>query len=346
MSDFSPAAPQRPLWLLLFDPLPAITEASPAADHTAFDQLEASGIVFEQYLIQDVRASSSLEDYLGGAEAIQRWANLTQLSSESLIWLQICPPSDAEIDSGLITAPALTALVNNRVLRLSPDQLAQPDSELTSALHHARLVLITATICDAAAPLQAASQVLAQLQTLADRLFSPLSAPQWLVTGFRGQSKTIEPPLESGADEPLFHVPLWCSSPESAGTRLQWLCGSFDLLPTIAELLRPEFSTLVADSPPAPQAPLSLLTVQRQHPENAARLLRILHDQWTGLRTSQYFLVQPALGDEPEHGPSEPPPQKLYLKPEDYWNINNCIVAFAEIAEQMSAMPEPDDGQS
>jgi hypothetical protein len=347
LSDSSSAATQRPVWLLLFDPLPTITEASPADDHAAFDQLEASGIVFEQYLIQEVRASSSLDDYFGGAAAIQEWADAAELSSASLIWLQICPPSDAEIESGLVTAPALTALMNNRVLRLSVDQLRQPDSALSSALQAAKLVLITAAICDAAAPLQAASQVLAQLQTLADRLFSPLSAPQWLVTGFRGQSKTIEPPLESGADEPQFHVPLWCSNPESAGTRLQWLCGSFDLLPTIAELLRPEISTPVADSPPALQAPLSLLTVRRQHPENAARLLRIQHDKWTGLRTTQYFLVQPELQEQADSDDlSESPRPKLYLKPEDYWNINNSIVAFTEIADQMSVMPESEDGRS
>jgi hypothetical protein len=66
-------------------------------------------------------------------------------------------------------------------------------------------------------------------------------------------------------------------------------------------------------------------------------LLRIRHDAWRGLRTSQYFLLQPlGTAAEADAGEGESAGQRLYLKPEDYWNVNDCIVSYGEVAREMS----------
>ncbi|MEI7701614.1 MAG: hypothetical protein WCK86_17580, partial [Planctomycetia bacterium] len=77
---------------------------------------------------------------------------------------------------------------------------------------------------------------------------------------------------------------------------------------------------------------------------NSDRMLRLKGDGWTGLRTQQYLLVVNAPSEKEEFAAEEPLLQ-LYLKPDDYWNVNNVIVSYGEIARLMlEASEKAEDG--
>ncbi|MEY3176626.1 MAG: hypothetical protein RLZZ436_4540, partial [Planctomycetota bacterium] len=83
LNEPTSAIGRSPVWLVLFDPLPEIPAVSPvssaesqaqaAGPAAVFECLESRSVVFEQYLIQDVRESATLDDYLGGADAVGNW---------------------------------------------------------------------------------------------------------------------------------------------------------------------------------------------------------------------------------------------------------------------------------
>jgi hypothetical protein len=332
----------RSVWLVLFDPLPAVITESTDPASAAFDLLEASGIVFEQYVVQDVRSVATLDDYLGGAAAIRNWCRAAGVLRGSVVWLQVS--AEVSCSVGVFSAPELLAATQAEVVQLSVRDLLQPAAGLMRAVETAGLVIVSVRLSSDAVPATAA-EVVTQLQSLAAGLCgnSRGAEPVWLVTGFRGVPRPPEAPLESGADEAFLHVPLWVTAAESAGTRLQTLCGSFDLLPTVGELLSP--GCAAAGETAAADGPVNLLAGEYQRFDHTPRLLQLQHDMWTGRRTSQYFLVQPVsvrgeascvegVGAEP--GSDDLPEPRLYLKPDDYWNINNSIVAYREIAEQMA----------
>lgn len=337
LTDSTPAPGLTPVWLVLFDPLPLIQSDVPSA---AFETLEIQSLVFEQYLIQDLRESATLDDYLGGADAITDWARTLSLLPRAVVWLQL----------GQIEATAFRAVLQPAIFPLSQDLSSTDPEQLLSTLKLASLVLVTVRpVSDpakVAGIMEAADAVLSRLKNLAETVYGTSEAPMWLVTGFRGVSRQLQQPFESGADESRLHVPLWWTDASSAGTRLQSLCGSFDLLPTLAALLKRDHGSATAvAADPAPDGPLSLLSPQLQGTEGAARLLRIRHDAWLGLRTSQYFLLQPmetgADGaddrtDNNADASDEAAGRRLYLKPDDYWNVNDCIVSYCEIAREMA----------
>ena len=360
MNDSPPASGRVPVWLVLFDPLPELHAESPSA---AFECLESRSLVFEQYLIQDVRRQATLDDYFGGAEAVSGFGRALRPSTGRTIWLQLSAEdsSATSADPAVVTAPALVAALRPDVFRSPahlPDMFPEP---LLESVSKARLVLVTVRLRTVPVPesesvlspvpatdqMQAVDHMLTWLERLAATACPGKDSPVWLVTGFRGPSRPLASPFESGADESQFHVPLWCTEPLSAGTRLQSLCGSFDLLPTLAELLDDHEKTtdpdagrgtvavkVAAETASSPCAPVSLLSPQLQGTAGGERLLRLRHDSWQGLRTSQYFLVQPQEGPPEDVG--EFAGQQLYLKPEDYWNVNNSIVSYAEIAREMA----------
>lgn len=342
------AAPQRPVWLVLFDPLPVDTIESIDSLPSAFDQLDVLGIAFEQFLVQDLRDAATLDDYLGGVETIRNWCRDARVPERSVIWLQA--GSDVQPSGGVFSAPELVASAQARTLQISSAEFLQPPTETAAALASAALVIVSVRLAAATASAAACAELLAGLKSLASTLFTGPQQlqPFWLVTGFRGLPRPLEPPLECGADESSLHVPLWVTAESSAGTRLQVLCGSFDLLPTIGELLSPGYLPPAHTAPP--EAPRNLLAEEIQRFDSSPRLLRLQHDHWCGLRTSQYFLVQPIHSEAKPHSNSdssqhiefeEPPEPRLYLKPDDYWNISNSIVAFREIADQMASVNSP-----
>jgi hypothetical protein len=329
LTDSTPAPVRAPVWLVLFDPLPGIQSDVPSA---AFETLEVQSLVFEQYLIQDLRESATLDDYLGGAVAVTDWARALSLPPHAVVWLQL----------GQIEATAFSGALQPAIFSLSHDLSAAATEHLLSTLKPASLVLVTvrsdADPANVAEIMKTADAALSRLKTLAETVYGTSESPVWLVTGLRGVSRQLQQPFESGADESLMHVPVWWREPSSAGTRLQSLCGSFDLLPTLAELLTTDGAASTAVAPePLADGPLSLLSPQLQGTEGAARLLRIHHDAWLGFRTSQYFLLQPieTVTDEADDT-DEAAGRRLYLKPDDYWNLNNCIVSYGEIAREMA----------
>lgn len=334
MTEIPPASGRTQVWLVLFDPLPELHPQNPSA---AIEDLESRSLVFEQYLIQDIRPQATLDDYLGGADAVSGWAQGLRLSAGGAVWLQLATD---DVEASVFTAPAIVAALQPVVFRLSAQQPDLFPERLLESLRNARLVLVTVR-------LQATDQMLAWLEQLATAASSGQGVPMWLVTGFRGPSRPLSSPFAGGADESEFHVPLWWTEPLSAGTRLQSLCGSFDLLPTLAELLTDHRETtaldagsvavateIAAETASSPCAPVSLLSPQLQGTSGGERLLKLCHNSWQGFRTSQYFLVQPRETQPEDAG--EFAGQQLYLKPEDYWNVNNSIVSYAEIAREMA----------
>lgn len=363
MNDFPPVSGRAPIWLVLFDPLPELHAESPSA---ALECLESRSLVFEQYLIQDVREQATLDDYFGGAEAVSSWAEALRLSAGRNVWLQLAADDSpaTRAAAAVVTAPALVAALQPDVFRLQTHLPEMFPESLLKSVSKAHLVLVTVRLrtlpvqesesvsnpFSAADQKQAVDHTLASLERLAATACHEKEAPVWLVTGFRGPSRPLTSPFESGADESQFHVPLWWTEPLSAGTRLQSLCGSFDLLPTLAELLcKHEEATeldaseeavatkVAAETRAEPCAPVSLLSPQLEGTAGGERLLKLRHDSWQGLRTSQYFLVQPReKPSEDAEDSGEFAGQQLYLKPEDYWNVNNSIVSYAEIAREMT----------
>ncbi len=350
LNDTPAASGPACVWLVLFDPLPELQPHIPAV---AFDDLESRSLVFEQYLIQDIREQATLDDYLGGAETVGKQAGWPGLAVGHTVWLQLGNDNaSTEMPSqGIFRAPALTAALQPRIFPLSAEHSDVFPEPLAAAIAGARFVLVTVRLPGPASEqLQSANDVLTRLEKLAAAPCGGQTTPVWLVTGFRGVARPAARPFESGADESQLHVPLWWTEPLSAGTRLQSLCGSFDLLPTLMELFQGNTGSTVPDTAVGTAAaiatgetagalsePLSLLSSLLQGSKVGERLLRLRHDAWQGLRTSQYFLVQPLRGpDEEDADPGEFAGQQLYLKPEDYWNVNNSIVSFAEIAREMA----------
>lgn len=356
---------RSPVWLVLFDPLPEIPAVSPvssaesqaqaAGPAAVFECLESRSVVFEQYLIQDVRESATLDDYLGGADAVGNWGRCLAGAGVGAVWLQLGRGADQlSTPAAAFSAPALTAALRPEIFSWPTELPAMFPERLNLAVAQAQLVLVTvrlgaepsvsaggdASKTSAVDVVRAANCLLAQLEQLAAEACASSAAPVWLVTGFRGLSRDLERPFESGADESLLHVPLWWTEALSAGTRLQALCGSFDLLPTVAELLQCEGRAVETGGDEAERShsgAFSLQSPDLQGTSGAERLLRIRHDAWRGLRTSQYFLLQPlGTAAEADAGEGESAGQRLYLKPEDYWNVNDCIVSCGEIAREMS----------
>jgi hypothetical protein len=95
---------------------------------------------------------------------------------------------------------------------------------------------------------------------------------------------------------------------------------------------------------------MSLVSVCEHHKPLPDRLLRLVGDSWTALRTQQYLHVQPEAQKDPSCNPEAPPEEtarttrRLYLKPDDLWNVNDAVVSYAEIANQMEATAAESEG--
>ncbi len=90
---------------------------------------------------------------------------------------------------------------------------------------------------------------------------------------------------------------------------------------------------------------VSLVTAVQSFCPGNDRLLRLTGDSWAGLRSQQYLLVRMTQSDslqimesENEPEPAEVSVRHLYLKPDDVWNVQDMIVAYEAIADEMESL--------
>jgi hypothetical protein len=69
------------------------------------------------------------------------------------------------------------------------------------------------------------------------------------------------------------------------------------------------------------------------------RLLRLVGDSWSALRSQQYLLVTAEMQDQNaktmDLGLDR---RRLYLKPDDVWNVHDSIVTYEAVADEMDAV--------
>lgn len=299
------------VWLVLLDCLPphfpdssaaSAATAATAADNPAWhpcDDLDAQGVCFEQYYSQNPTAHCSVADYLGGAEAFRIFLNRLQAAGKGCHYRTL----DA----------------------------IQP----SATTHESGLLVFTASGCDCPETLATA---LLQIRSLHAQHSEPQHRPALIITSIKGVSRPLPEHFDCPCTESEIRVPLWILANHLQAARIQMLCGSHDLLPTIADLLalpdHPEIpGTLPSqNTTQRPNTPRSLLQLSMLHPESLERILTIHGNCWTGLRTQHYFLVQTPAS---QLDTADSQNRRLFQKPDDYWNVNNCLSACEEIAEAM-----------
>lgn len=180
--------------------------------------------------------------------------------------------------------------------------------------------------------------------------------PILIVSALRGLPTQIHEPFNTMGDESLVHVPLRIDDGSGHACRLQRLAGSFDLLPTISHYLTGHWQNEQSPCAAAGQEsvalsdlnskPISLIQFLQSCEFPRDRLLNLMADAWTGLRTQQYLLIHSKATDDPQDPDSDKDKSEfapartrgLYLKPDDLWNVQNSIVAYEAIADQMESV--------
>lgn len=185
-----------------------------------------------------------------------------------------------------------------------------------------------------------------------------------IVTGWTGIPRG--PISESGhqpfAFESMHRVPLWIDTGVGHPCRVQTLCGSHDILPTVRELLigTPSGNSVHSSesgtdlSPAAPQAsgsdsipvrtPRSLFRLLANPGNPVDREILISGLDYDAVRTRNFLLVRkhrPTLIEsqtDAENCGSQVISEddiRLYVKPEDYWNILDQSGTFQHVLENV-----------
>jgi len=345
------------------------------SDFSPFHDLDLQSTFFEQYLLQDARESALASRIHGTLTAwvrltarlgkVNKSAGFVRLVgvSERVDDVRSTPWTDSFPASPITSGPLI-----ERTLHCSDEEMDggdnlvfRNDAELQFALG-ADLVWIDART-EAADDIEVAcSRILKFVQQLRSEASStPSDSPVLIVSSMHGDSHEVSAPFISGLSESQIHVPLWIDSGGGHACRIQALTGSDDLLPTLFEFLtgtaalaedevsvRENLSSLAV---PLSSRPMSLVSACEHHSPLPDRLLQLQGDLWDALRTQQYLLVRSRLNESPydsagydSAGPSADEEikttRRLYLKPDDAWNVNDAIVSYAAIADQMERMAE------
>lgn len=299
-------------WFVIFDQLShgLIAANSPSDDGTIvfrpFDWLEVHSLVFEQFHRQDFDDSS--DEACSFASVIDE---LTQKAQRAVRRIQTLNLRDSnelprERISELACADIVIVRLHNAV---GDDALAARDN--------------------ADSLLRRVLDELLSLQTTSSSSTAEDSRDITLiVTASRGITKALPESFDSALDQSSVHVPLWIYSPSLPARRSQVVCGSRDLAPTLAEVTG--LSLNVED----PESAKSVLELANE--ENAERILELNGPGWRALRTATYLLVvrdAESDADESSDVSDSEPVRRLYLKPDDYWNVNDVYASYEEIAK-------------
>lgn len=345
LSDNSELA-RRSVWVLMFDRL-STADSSNGWLSGAFDTLELQSTYFEQYLLQDVRDSASLQDVLGGNESTMHFGNELRDAGKSTGILKIVSDEAVTDRQPDWRNPRMT--VERRLPDVPVDSVStiwQVDPELQSVLR-SDLVWIDARIGSGDTAL--AGRVLELIQQLRRNIAQIPERPVILIVSvIRGLDRRINEPFMVGLSEARLHVPLWIDSGVSQACRIQSIVGSGDLLPTVAELLTgtPADSALdqttemawTAEQLPLSAASMSLFSLCNAPRDVPDRILKLTGDGWTARRTQGFLLVNRPHSPQPAPQPvsDELEAPRLYLKPDDLWNVNDVSGTYAEVAEEMA----------
>jgi hypothetical protein len=297
---------------VIFDQLShgLIAANSPSDDGTIvfrpFDWLEVHSLVFEQFHRQDFDDSS--DEACSFASVIDE---LTQKAQRAVRRIQTLNLRDSnelprERISELACADIVIVRLHNAV---GDDALAARDN--------------------ADSLLRRVLDELLSLQTTSSSSTAEDSRDITLiVTASRGITKALPESFDSALDQSSVHVPLWIYSPSLPARRSQVVCGSRDLAPTLAEVTG--LSLNVED----PESAKSVLELANE--ENAERILELNGPGWRAFRTATYLLVvrdAESDADESSDVSDSEPVRRLYLKPDDYWNVNDVYASYEEIAK-------------
>lgn len=367
--------PARKVWVLMFDQSQTEDadqkNANPAADSEstisndlildAFEDLELQSSFFEQYMLQDTRTTASLADVLGGNAVMARFTAGIRAANKSACVLRLTCASEGSgpfellqpTESLVSDQGTLLPLIERMIPAIGnfDDSVFRDDSQLRSALA-TDLVWIEVQTGLAENKELAADRILRlvrQLRSEALPTTSPL--PILIVFPVRGRQREVAAPFSPGLCDSEMHVPLWIEHGAGHACRIQALTGSFDLLPTLNEYLTgtqplaPETASAIRSLPdesaPLGSKPISLVSACENRTLLPDRLLCLAGNSWNAYRTQQYLLVHASLQESLSDAAIPSPDEKLrtvrrlFLKPDDVWNVNDAIVAYAEIASQM-----------
>ncbi len=349
------------VWVLIFDRKPTDCE---------FDPLDLESTCFEQFLLQDVRSNIAPHDIFGGESAFSELANVMSLLSKNACLVKFTTEANNTsvimdddyqgMDSSLrhCQMPLLNPF--EPVLRDSlKTDITPHDSAAVDKAFSANLVWIEARTSTSTQPAIAATVI---LHSVYDRLSSYSGTGQKcpiLIVTFRSSSDFIVcEPLKCSVSEESMNVPLWIRPNLGHACRVQTLTGSFDLLPTIATFLRSASATVEVSPPNVPQisdlsdrevtsTPLSLepksLAFLCGAPQVCSnRVVELRGDGWRAARTDGFMLVvlddtEPdGIQTESDGDSSEEPSRRLYVKPDDRFNVNDLSRTYATVVEELS----------
>ena len=354
------------------DQIPALSPV----EFTPFDTLDQTSMFFEQYLIQDIRAAASVADTLGGFSLVQQFEQqLMELDCSIKCRRLICTEegsaSHLPLEKMFLFEHSATATCSEKLLTAAGNKFSPVtlDAGMSELEFDSNLVWIEFEMQTEASDQRIgwSNSVVAWLLDRLDQHESSTGTrPVLIVSALRGLHQQIQTPFTTMGDESLVHVPLWIDDGSGHACRLQRLAGSFDMLPTISHYLtgrdhdqqKPlasagQASVGLADLNCKPTC-LSHLSQSFEFPTD--RLLKLTADTWTGLRTQQYLLIhsqatpdlQTAESDDDSPGFVPAKTRGLYLKPDDLWNVQNSIVAYEAIANEMESVnftAEQDHGE-
>ena len=348
------------VWVLIFDRKPTACE---------FDRLDLESTCFEKFLLQDVRSNAAPHEVFGGEPAFSELANtmtalgqnacLVNLTTDATNMFVIMDSDCRGMESSLRCSQIPLLSYSERGLSDSLEtKIASQKSAALDTAFSANLVWIEAQISTLTHPAIAATLIL-------DSVFDRLSAysgtvqkcPILIVTFRSGSDFIVGEPLKSGVSEESINVPLWIRPHWGHACRVQTLTGSFDLLPTIATFLRSAEATEEVSPPHVPQiSDLSdredtstLLSSERKSlaflcgaPQVCSnRVVELQGDGWKAARTDGFMLVvadDVALDStktESDGDSSEEPSRRLYVKPDDRFNVNDVSRTYSTVVEEL-----------
>lgn len=347
-----------------------VTPTARLGNDGAFDRLNLESTCFEQFLLQDVRGKVGVHEVFGSEPAWSRLSDALAAAGQTVSLVSL----KADRTSGSIHHDCLAMesflqrshIPLSAVIEWNPGTISHAgsgvgNSDQSLEAFSASMVWLEAEVTSVDDPAKEAKQILDfVLDRLKTHSETDQQSPVLLVTFRKGDDFFVREPLKSGMAENRLHVPLWIRPNDGHACRVQALAGSFDLLPTIMTFLG---STDAADeaSPPdvAQIADLSERIVVTQllssEPLSLAflcgapqvcqdRLLKLRGDGWKAARTEEFLLVisnsreSDAGETESDGDSSEEPSRRLYVKPEDRFNVNDVSKTYATTADELAQL--------
>lgn len=336
-------------------------EVTAQKTYTAFDDLDMRSAFFEQYLIQDARSGITTADVLGGEETVHACLSfLTQhgFRMANIVLGMADQWADTDVKSSLLMGfePVAASIHISLESPVEQGELLSERIVADSRIRDANLLWIEVRNGSSNQDSSWSELIAGEIEKLRQRFFGePPAYPILIVSSLRGPARTVAQPFIGGCEESLIHVPLWIDDGKGHTRRLQKLAGSFDLLPTLTDYLMgepPDERTRAQTDAPVSgdedtkskeavslaTGPQSLRPMLRDFNGESDRLLRLVGDGWSALRSQQYLLVSAETQvQDSEAMDSGLDRRRLYLKPDDVWNVHDSIVTYEAVADEMDA---------